>query len=152
MLKLSRLADYAVVLLVRLGEEGSVTTSTSLATETGIPEPTVAKILKALAGSKLVGSQRGARGGYRIGRSLDRIALTEVITAIDGPIALAACVDGGAGGCQSEETCPIRGSWDPVNDAIRATLDRITLADMSGASSRRSPRRSLSAETAVPVL
>ena len=130
MLRLSRLTDYAVVVLVKLARSGGVTTSTSLAADTGIPEPTVAKVLKALAGGGLVASQRGARGGYRLGLSLDAISITRVITAIDGPIALASCVDGGVGGCQAETLCPIRGRWDVVNTAIRTTLDGITLADM----------------------
>lgn len=130
MLRLSRLTDYAVVVLVKLARSGGVTTSTSLAAETGIPEPTVAKVLKALAGGGLVASQRGARGGYRLGLSLDAISITRVIAAIDGPIALAACVDGGVGGCQAETLCPIRGRWDIVNTAIRTTLDGITLAHM----------------------
>ena len=130
MLRVSRLADYSVVVLVKLGHRPGVTNSTSLAMETGVPEPTVAKVLKALSGAGLVVSQRGARGGYRIGRSLGEIRLTDVIAAIDGPIALTACVDGETGGCQVDGRCPVRGRWTMVNDAVRATLDRITLADM----------------------
>ncbi len=133
MLRLSRLTDYAVVVLVKLARSGGVTTSTSLAAETGLPEPTVAKVLKALATGGLVASQRGARGGYRLELSLEAISITRVITVIDGPIALAACVDGGAGGCQAETLCPIRGRWDVVNTAIRTTLDGITLAHMESA-------------------
>ena len=131
MLRLSPLTDYAVVVLVKLARSSTgVTTSTSLAAETGLPEPTVAKVLKALATGGLVASQRGARGGYRLELSLEAISITRVITAIDGPIALAACVDGGVGGCQAETLCPIRGRWDVVNTAIRTTLDGITLAHM----------------------
>ena len=63
MLRLSRLADYAVVVLIRLSEDDSVQTTPGIALATGIPEPTVAKVLKALAGHGLVLSQRGSRGG-----------------------------------------------------------------------------------------
>jgi FeS assembly SUF system regulator len=131
MLRLSKLTDYAVVVLVRLSRDGGVQTSPGIAASTGIPEPTVAKVLKAMAGRGLVGSLRGARGGYRLARSLGTIAVSEVIAAIDGPIALTACVDGG--GCESGCLCPMRGRWDPVNDAIRAALGAITLADMENA-------------------
>ena len=130
MLRLSRLTDYAVVLLVKLGDGRGVTTSTSLAADTGVPEPTVAKVLKVLAGAGLVLSQRGARGGYRIARPLTAIAIGHVVDAVDGPVALAACVEGGERNCPSEEQCPIRGGWDPVNEAIRSTLNRITLDEM----------------------
>jgi FeS assembly SUF system regulator len=134
MLRVSRLADYSVVVLVKLGHRPDVTNSTSLAVETGIPEPTVAKVLKALGAAGLVVSQRGARGGYRIARALGDIRLTQVIAAIDGPIALTACVDGETGGCQMDGRCSVRGRWTMVNDAVRSTLERITLADMDSVS------------------
>jgi FeS assembly SUF system regulator len=130
MLRLSKLTDYAVVVLVRLSGMEGVQTSPGLATATGIPEPTVAKVLKALTASDLVASQRGARGGYRLNRDLSGIPIADVIAAIDGPIALTACVEGTGLGCESQGLCPMRGRWDPVNDAIHKALSAITLADM----------------------
>ncbi len=131
MFRLSKLTDYAVVVLVRLSKDGGVQTSSGVAATTGIPEPTVAKVLKAMAGHGLVGSLRGARGGYRLARALSAIPVADVIAAIDGPIALTACVDGGD--CESGCLCPMRGRWDPVNHAIRTALGAITLADMENA-------------------
>ena len=64
-------------------------------------------------------------------RPLGAVPLSEVIAAIDGPIALTACVDGGTGLCEAECICPVRGRWDPVNDAIRRALSGITVADMA---------------------
>jgi FeS assembly SUF system regulator len=138
MLRLSKLTDYAVVVLVRLssGSDG-VQTSPGIAAATGIPEPTVAKVLKFLASAGLVASQRGARGGYRPVRALSAIAVAEVIAAIDGPIALTACVEGSSGGCESEHLCPMRGRWDPVNEAIKHALSGISLADMRDATFRQ---------------
>jgi FeS assembly SUF system regulator len=133
MLRLSKLTDYAVVVLVRLAQTEGVQTSPGIAGSTGIPEPTVAKVLKILASGGLVTSQRGARGGYRLVRSLAAIPLAEVIGVVDGPIALAACVDGSATACESQGLCPVRGRWDPVNDAIHRALSSITLADMRDA-------------------
>ncbi|OYV32126.1 MAG: SUF system Fe-S cluster assembly regulator [Acidocella sp. 20-61-6] len=142
MLRLSRLTDYAVVALVRLGTEDKVATSPGIAAATGIPEPTVAKVLKALAGHGLVTSTRGAHGGYRLSRPLSQIAVAEVICAVDGPIALTSCVDG-AVGCESQSLCPVAGRWDPVNDAIRNALTDITLADMAEATIPRAFREAL---------
>jgi FeS assembly SUF system regulator len=139
MLKLSRLTDYAVVALVRLSAAEGVETSPGIAAGIGIPEPTVAKVLKALAGHGLVASTRGAHGGYRLSRPLSEIAVTEVIVAIDGPIALTSCVDG-ALSCESLSLCPMAGRWDPVNDAIRNALTNITLADMAAAAVPRAFR------------
>jgi Rrf2 family protein len=78
-------------------------------------------------------STRGARGGYRLGRGLAEISVAEVICAIDGPIALTSCVEGATGVCESQSLCPVAGRWDPVNEAIRAALSKITLADMAAA-------------------
>ena len=130
MLRLSKLTDYAVVVLVRLSDMEGVQTSPGLAAATGIPEPTVAKVLKTLAASDLVSSQRGARGGYRLNRDLSAIPIADVIASIDGPIALTACVEGSGSGCESQGLCPMRGRWDPVNEAIYQALSSISLADM----------------------
>jgi FeS assembly SUF system regulator len=131
MFRLSKLTDYAVVVLVRLSRAETVQTSPGIAMATGIPEPTVAKVLKAMASRGLVTSQRGARGGYRLSRCLSSIPVGDVIAAIDGPIALTACVDGG--GCETQRLCPLHGRWDPVNEAIRKALSSITLSDMAAA-------------------
>jgi FeS assembly SUF system regulator len=133
MLKLSKLTDYAVVVLVRLASAPGVQTSPGIAAATGIPEPTVAKVLKTLTVAGLVTSQRGARGGYRSVRTLSDIPIADVIGAMDGPIALTACVDGSASECESQALCPMRGRWDPVNQAIHRALSGITLADMQDA-------------------
>lgn len=134
MLRLSKLTDYAVVVLVRLSHASAggeaVQTSPGIAASIGIPEPTVAKVLKALAGSGLVASQRGARGGYRLMRPLAAIPVSDVIAAIDGPIALTACVDGAATACETSSLCPVAGRWDAVNTAIQEALAAISLADM----------------------
>jgi FeS assembly SUF system regulator len=143
MLRLSKLTDYAVVVLVRLSQSApasqsaGVQTSPGIAAATGIPEPTVAKVLKILAVRGLVASQRGARGGYRLARPLSEIAIAEVIGAIDGPIALTACVEGATAHCDVLQLCPVRGRWDLVNAAIREALAAISLEDMQFASASR---------------
>ena len=131
MFKLSKLTDYAVVVLIRLGEVDGVQTSPGVSQATGVPEPTVGKVLKALTASGLVGSQRGARGGYRLMRPLSGIPVSDVIVAIDGPIAMTACVEGSGSACEASCKCPLRGRWDAVNDAVREALTAITLADMA---------------------
>jgi len=132
-LKLSRLTDYAVVVLARMGTTPDARQSApELAARTGLAEPTVAKVLKILAQCGLVTGMRGARGGYMLARPLARIRLSEVITAFDGPIALTACVEGGQGGCEAGGGCPVRGRWEPVNAAIRDALSAVTIADLAG--------------------
>lgn len=129
MLRLSKLTDYAVLVLARMGP--ALSTAPALAARAALPEPTVAKVLKVLSQNGLVEGLRGAKGGYRLARPLAAIPLTEVIVAFDGPIALTACVDGGDGTCQSEGGCALRGRWDTVNAAIRDALAGITVADLA---------------------
>ena len=131
MLRLSKLTDYGVVVLVQLASGEVVQTAPGIARATGIPEPTVSKVLKTLAGSDLVASQRGARGGYRLARPLHDMPIAHVIAAIDGPITVAACVEGGTGSCEASGLCPVQGRWDRVNEAIHRALLDITLADMA---------------------
>jgi FeS assembly SUF system regulator len=134
-LRVSKFTDYAVVVLSRLEAEGGVQTAPGLAGGTGIAEPTVAKVLKMLAQAGLVEGLRGARGGYRLLKPLEAVPLSDVIVAVDGPIALTACVDGGFGLCEAENLCPVRGRWDPVNAAIREALSSITVSDIASRSS-----------------
>ncbi len=132
MLRLSKLTDYAVVVLVQLARGGAVQTAPGIACATAVPEPTVAKVLKILAATGLVTSLRGARGGYRLARPLAALPVAEVIAAVDGPIALTACVDGSLVACEQSRSCPMSGRWLRVNEAIREALAGITLADMVG--------------------
>jgi Rrf2 family protein len=116
MLRLSKLTDYAVVVLVRLSREQGVQTSPGIAATTG------------------------TRGGYRLLRPLAAIPVADVIAAVDGPISLTACVEGSTVECESQCLCPMRGRWDPVNEAIQQALTTITLADMQDASIPRAFR------------
>lgn len=133
MLKLGRMTDYAVVALSRLAQQapGTVMTAPRLAAACGLPEPTVAKLLKGLSHHGLVMAQRGASGGYSLARPPEEITIAEVVTALEGPIALTACVDGSEDDCLIQGHCPIRGRWEPVNVALRQALAAVTLADLT---------------------
>src|SRR4051812_21331353 len=100
------------------GPAGHVQTAPGLATATGIAEPTVAKVLKMLGSAGLVEGVRGARGGYRLTRPLPAVPLSQVIVAVDGPIALTACVDGGLGLCGGEGICAVPGRWGPGDETL----------------------------------
>lgn len=132
MFRLNRLTDYAVVVMAQMAQGGeALRTAQDISRDTGVPLPTVAKILNALARGSLINSQRGAAGGYALERAPEAISVAEIIQAIEGPIALTACVDGTKGQCEVESLCPMRGNWDKVNRAIRGALSGVTLADMS---------------------
>jgi len=132
MFKLNRLTDYAVVVMSQMTRDPEeLWTAPRLAQQTGVPLPTVAKLLNALAHGRLISSQRGAAGGYVLARGAKDISVAEIIQALEGPIALTACVDGASGGCDVETLCPMRGNWDKVNKAIHQALSTVSLAEMT---------------------
>lgn len=131
MIRLNRLTDYAIVILSQMGRDGAVRTAPQLAQETGVPLPTVAKLLKTLVSDGIIVSHRGATGGYALARPPAAITVTEIVSSLEGPIALTACVEGSGDHCGVEPLCPMRGNWEKVNGAIRGALDRLTLVDMA---------------------
>lgn len=104
--------------------------ASTLATDSCLPEPTVAKVLKLLAKGGVVLSIRGANGGYKLARGPKNISVAQVVTAVDGPVALTACVEKTESDCEHSCKCPVKGRWDGVNDAVRIALEGVSLADM----------------------
>lgn len=132
MLKLNRMTDYAVVMLTHMSETPAQTiTAAQIAADSNMPQPTVSKLLKALTRAGVLLSQRGAVGGYRLARPATAISVADIITALEGPIALTSCVDGAEEACDVQSFCPVRGNWNRVNDAIRGALETVSLADMA---------------------
>jgi FeS assembly SUF system regulator len=132
MIRLSRLTDYAVTLLTQMvSGEPAILAASDLALRTNLPSPTVAKVLKQLAKAGLIEAQRGAAGGYRLTRPAGAISVAAVIEAMDGPIALTDCAEGGEQDCTIQTMCPMSGNWNKVNLAVRRALDSVTLAEMA---------------------
>lgn len=130
MIRLSRMTDYAVVVMSQINQHPGSATAPELAQATGLPVPTVSKLLKQLAKCGLVESHRGVHGGYSMARALEDINAMEIIEALDGPVALTACVEGAEDMCNVQSLCPMRGGWDKVNTAIRRALTEVTLAEL----------------------
>ncbi len=131
MFKVNKLTDYAMVLLLEMARGSTVRSTQHVSDRTGIPLPTVAKIMKSLGKAGLVQSQRGAGGGYALGRRPIEITVADVIQAVEGPIALTACAETSDEHCSIEAVCPVQGKWNRVNRAVRAALTEVTLADMA---------------------
>lgn len=132
MFRLSKLADYGIVVMTNLARRPDRQFSAAdIAADSLIPQPTVSKILKMLTRADLLISHRGAKGGYGLSRAGSEITVAEVITAIEGPIALTACIEEGSGACDIERLCPARANWQRINDAIRGALDGINVEEMA---------------------
>jgi FeS assembly SUF system regulator len=131
MIRLSRLADYGVVLMTRMAQNADgVHTAVGLAEATGLPVPTVSKVLATLARNGALRSVRGAHGGYVLSAPAINITVATIIAAIDGPIALTQCIEDGPGTCGVENLCLTRHGWRLINQAVSSALEGVTLADI----------------------
>ena len=132
MLRISRLTDYATVLLAALASEPQrLRTAAALAEQTRIAAPTVSKLLKQLHRAGLVTSTRGLHGGYQLARPASQISAAAILDALEGPVALTDCA-AGYGNCEIEETCRVGRVWQRLNLAIRRALYDVSLAQLAG--------------------
>lgn len=130
MLRVSKLTDYATVVMTCLAAAGDgVVSAQALAERARLEGPTVSKLLKQLAQAGLVASSRGINGGYRLARDAGRITIADIVTAIEGPIGMTEC-SAHAGLCHHEPHCGVRMNWRRINQAIAGALEGVTLADM----------------------
>src|SRR3546814_11079995 len=83
-------------------EPGTRLSAALVAEQTGVSLPTVQKLMGRLAQSGLLGSARGSGGGFVLARAADSISLADIVEAVDGPIAMTACVDQGRHDCGLE--------------------------------------------------
>ncbi len=145
-MRLSSMADYAVVAMTAAARHCGTSpaplpgakrrppfNASILAEETGLPAPTVQKLVSRLVAAGLLRSTRGAGGGLRLARPAAAINLAEIIEAVEGPIALTACTKGSEGGesrsdCSLEEACHVRPHWGVVNAAMRGALADVPLS------------------------
>lgn len=136
MLRISRLADYGVVLGTHLAglPEGEQRSVRALSSETGVPGPTVSKVLKLLGKQNLVVSTRGPAGGYRLASPAADISVASIISALEGPIGVTECgvEDTDHSDCNLSDHCSVRGNWRLINGAILTALESISLAQMAG--------------------
>lgn len=133
-IRLSKLADYGIVIMTHMarGPERQQT-APEIAAQTHLPLPMASKILKALVHAGLLVSHRGVKGGYGLARAAQEISVADVIVALEGPIALTACIEHGSGECDIKALCPARANWRRINDAIRDALEGVTLMEMAQA-------------------
>ena len=134
MIRMTRMTDYGIVLLTHCARQKDrpIHTARDLAAESHLPLPTVGKILKALARAGLLASHRGVNGGYALARRPESISVAEIITALEGPVAITECSgEVHDDRCELERMCPVRSNWQRINDVVWEALSRISLAELT---------------------
>lgn len=141
MLRISKLTDYGIMLLTHLahGPTALPYSAAELAARANLPLPTVSKLLKKLARTGLLTTQRGAKGGFSLARQPEDISVAEMIRALEGPVAITECCILPHGQCRLERHCPVGTHWQQINRAVQEALEGLTLAAMT----RPFPRNAL---------
>ena len=134
-MRISTRGDYACRALLSLAlhsDEQGPTSARDIADRTALPQPYLEQILLALKGAGLVKSKRGVGGGYILARDPEDIRLSEIVSAVDGPITLG---DFGQphqdGSCDHEGQCVLLGIWNQAGDYMRTYLEGFTLAGIA---------------------
>jgi Rrf2 family protein len=141
--RISTRGDYACRALLSLTlheSEGGPTSVRDIAERTALPQPYLEQILLALKGAGLVRSKRGVGGGYILARPAEQIRLSEIVSAVDGPITLG---DFGQphqdGACDHEGQCVLLGIWNKAGDHMRTYLEGFTLAGIANMARGEAP-------------
>ncbi|AEI37687.1 MAG: SUF system Fe-S cluster assembly regulator [Zymomonas mobilis subsp. pomaceae] len=135
-MRLSNLTDYAVIMLREVANNMSdvkCLTTQVMAEKTGIPLPTVQKLMGRLAATHLLVSLRGVGGGFTLARPSEEINLADIVEAVEGPIAMTVCMDDSVPFCRLAAECEMRSHWPAVNQAVKNALKSITLKSLAGA-------------------
>ena len=132
MIRMSRMTDYAVLLLTHFARDPQprIRSASTLAQKTSLARPTVSKILKSLAQSGLLTAQRGSKGGFMLAREPRAISMADVVRALEGPVSMTECCSDDDN-CRLEPTCIVASNWRKINQIVLNSLDRITLEEMA---------------------
>ena len=141
--RVSSKGDYACRALLSLAlhqPAPGLTSVRDIAERTAIPQPYLEQILLALKGAGLVRSKRGVGGGYVLARPASDIRISEILSAVDGPISLG---DFGEphqdGACDHEGQCVLLAIWKSAGEQMRVMLDAFTLQSVADAAKGSTP-------------
>ena len=148
-MRLSHLADYAVVLMTAAARRRAARLSaTELSGETGVPLPTAQKLMGQLAAQGLLTSVRGAGGGFTLARAATQISLADIVEAVEGPIAMTVCSEGRSD-CALDAHCRVKPHMGVVGDAVRGALGAVSLEQLCSPAKAGAQER-VSAAVAAP--
>ena len=134
MLCLTKATDYAILALSYLEglPEEKVVSTKEIAENYAIPVELLAKVLQRLSKCGLVTAHQGRGGGYSLARPTEEISITEVVEAVEGPIAIAACLkEGGGVLCDQFNHCTIRSPVERIQELVISLFSTITVAQVT---------------------
>jgi Rrf2 family protein len=129
LMQIPRRVDYGLRAVIYLSDQqpGTCSSIAEIAKHQGVPKKFLEKIIQDLVRRGLIKSKRGSTGGYMLARAAETISFCDVIEAIEGPIAVNACMDH-ALGCDQIPRCRMLGVWNEVQRSVTEVLSRTTIA------------------------
>lgn len=130
-MRLTRAGEYAIQCVLYLARKGSrvLVSRKEIAEQAEIPGQFLAKIAQQLGRAGIIEIQQGAGGGYRLLPSAEQVTLLQVIEAIIGEIFLNDCV-ARPSSCKNSSVCSVHRVWCRTQAQLRASLQRVTFADL----------------------
>jgi len=134
LMQIPRRVDYGLRAVIYLADQDpeKCCSITEIAKRQGMPRKFLEKIIQDLTRGGLIKSKRGSCGGYALARTADAISFFDVIQAIEGPLAVNACLDEHLG-CDQLPRCTMQGVWSDVQRKVTEVLTRTTIADLTRA-------------------
>jgi len=130
-LRITRETDYAIIIATFLAEEESAMSASVIAEACELNLSLASKVLKLLARAEILTSTRGVYGGYSLNQDPKAISLLDIIVAIEGPMAVNACVDS-ENPCDRIEECNLAPHWRIINQKLYDNFATVSLAELLG--------------------
>ena len=115
--------------LAAIYKKNGLVTLEKIAEKEKISKGFLEEIALILRRSNLIKGRRGPKGGYALTQNPDKISVSEILEALEGPVELVTCLSAG-NNCPTEKTCTNRKVWKRIQDQITNTLDQIMLSDL----------------------
>src|SRR5437867_4127078 len=124
LMRLTSFTDFALRALMRLaGDPGRSFATNEIAAEFGISRNHLAKVVRDLADSGFISTQRGVGGGFTLARPAQSITIGEVVRALEGP-PLVECFREDGGNCVLKPRCRLKAKLAAAREAFMRVVDQ----------------------------
>jgi Rrf2 family protein len=131
LMQIPRRVDYGLRAAIYLASQDpeKCCSIAEIAKQQGVPKKFLEKIIQDLIRAGLIRSKRGSCGGYMLARAPEAVSIYDVIVALEGPVAVNACMDPHTS-CSQLPRCTMVNVWNEVQQKITEVFTRTTLASL----------------------
>jgi Rrf2 family iron-sulfur cluster assembly transcriptional regulator len=129
-MRLTTKGRYAVTAMLdlALNQSNAPIALADISQRQSISQSYLEQLFSKLRKRSLVTSMRGPGGGYRLGKSVKDITISDIIAAVDETVDATSCK--GQGNCQDGAVCLTHQLWSELNDQIQEFLSNISLEQL----------------------